>query len=867
MNKNDQWLTPEAKDALDAWLQRHQITWSAQGAEPSEIRSDLESHLYHEREGDELVPVERVRSAIDSMGLPSMNVEIAPMVPLEKRDGCIKICVDWFFGLLANPRFLAAWALMVVILELGAKTLSGMFFDPMARTGQVIVLVATVILGVVAVMPRFEKAPPAWLVFLRGAGAVIAAYWGVMLLPVLVMGTLGYVVSVIGTLGIGLLIFPIFMLCVMIAAAPLCSMFGFLKADDYGVFRSTGYLGMLLGLLILVFVEGPSYLTRYGVANDNPALIRSLGSTETLLAMCSEGGSKLDTTGYITGLHKSSFMGGRATRFTRGDEISKRREIYYRVTGKAFNASSAESSWETIGRRGRGGVNWDDDLGGDSVSARVAGLDLAGSRLDAHVDAASRLGYFEWTMDFSNSSPRNQEARMQLLLPSGGVVSRLTLWVNGEPEEAAFSSTEKVTKAYKQVAVVQRRDPVLVRWVGTDRVMVQCFPVLTTENMRIRIGVTAPVDESGRLFLPRLIEQNFGMKKELETTVWLQGDTEMSMDGLTAKGESGKWRETHGAISALDLAKRHSHVKCVLSDELPLVWTEDQFAKPEQRFLQRERLDDSASQRGKKVVVVVDGSSYLNDWVEAADEAIGCLRNHGHKVKVILAHAEDQFLTEEPLVSFNHQGGQNCIAALRLGLSEAQEMKADHLIWFHGSQPVTFGEEEGFLQLLERGFFQVKFGTVDLAGGPNRLVEIVSRRVDMSGSARPSGPDDLMASLLGLLQKSEAQYQWIRQAEEPTEGKKVWDHMARHRTWELVQAASRSGKKRSELAKLAANYQLVTPVSGAVVLETAEQYKRFGLEQADLETTPEIPGVPEPSTVLLSILSTLMVWRRRRTKF
>ncbi|MGC6427491.1 MAG: hypothetical protein ACON5H_10925, partial [Akkermansiaceae bacterium] len=458
----------------------------------------------------------------------------------------------------------------------------------------------------------------------------------------------------------------------------------------------------------------------------------------------------------------------------------------------------------------------------------------------------------------------DQEARMQVLLPKNAVVSRLTLWVNGEPQEAAFSSKEKVTEAYRSIAVVERRDPVLVRWVGTDRVMVQCFPVLTTENMKIRIGVTAPLDDEGRLFVPRLIEKNFDVPENLQTTVWLQGDTEMSLPGLTAKGELGKWRETHGGILARDLMARHSQINCKLPQPQKVVWTRDQFASEAERYLVRKRLENEVEPRSQKIVFVVDGSSYFSKWTKAADEAIGCLQNRGHEVVVILANSEKVIETGKPLADYAHLGGQNCIPALRLGLSKAQEMKADHLIWMHGSQPISFGDEEGFLQLLERGFFEVAFSTVDLEGKPNRLVETVSKRVEMAGSARPTDQEDLMSALHRLLLETDSNFQWERQAVEPTEGKEVWDHLARHRVWEQVQEMSRTGKRKGELTKLAAEYQLVTQVSGAVVLETAEQYKRFGLEQVEVETTPEIPGVPEPSTALFSLLSVVMVWRRKR---
>jgi len=76
-----------------------------------------------------------------------------------------------------------------------------------------------------------------------------------------------------------------------------------------------------------------------------------------------------------------------------------------------------------------------------------------------------------------------------------------------------------------------------------------------------------------------------------------------------------------------------------------------------------------------------------------------------------------------------------------------------------------------------------------------------------------------------------------------------------------VNRDARDGESRDGLAKRAAKYQLVTPVSGAVVLERKEQYARFGLAQVDETTTPSIP---EPSTGMLLIVAATMAWRRRR---
>jgi hypothetical protein len=71
--------------------------------------------------------------------------------------------------------------------------------------------------------------------------------------------------------------------------------------------------------------------------------------------------------------------------------------------------------------------------------------------------------------------------------------------------------------------------------------------------------------------------------------------------------------------------------------------------------------------------------------------------------------------------------------------------------------------------------------------------------------------------------------------------------------------------KAAEALKLATGYQLVTPVSGAVVLETAAQYAANGLTPVDAAT---VPTVPEPETVALLAMAALVViaaiWTRRR---
>jgi len=63
--------------------------------------------------------------------------------------------------------------------------------------------------------------------------------------------------------------------------------------------------------------------------------------------------------------------------------------------------------------------------------------------------------------------------------------------------------------------------------------------------------------------------------------------------------------------------------------------------------------------------------------------------------------------------------------------------------------------------------------------------------------------------------------------------------------------------------ELATKYQLVTPVTGSVVLETKAQYKIAGLEPVEKNV---VHAVPEPETYLLMLVGVelvfFVVWRR-----
>ena len=92
------------------------------------------------------------------------------------------------------------------------------------------------------------------------------------------------------------------------------------------------------------------------------------------------------------------------------------------------------------------------------------------------------------------------------------------------------------------------------------------------------------------------------------------------------------------------------------------------------------------------------------------------------------------------------------------------------------------------------------------------------------------------------------------------------DHIARLWANERVLELMRNGSgDRAEAVALAARYRLVTPVSGAVVLENKQQYEAAQLKPVDQATVPTVPEPHEWALIIIACAAlTWLMWRHRQ---
>jgi XrtN system VIT domain protein len=128
-----------------------------------------------------------------------------------------------------------------------------------------------------------------------------------------------------------------------------------------------------------------------------------------------------------------------------------------------------------------------------------SGKDLVTTKVSTTADLWPRyhMAYTENTITVANQSrkrwPENGEAIYTFHLPEGGVVTSLSLWINGKEEKGVLTTKQKAQAAYADIVGVQYRDPSVVHWQEGNRVVIRVFPVPLQKERKFKIGITSPL--------------------------------------------------------------------------------------------------------------------------------------------------------------------------------------------------------------------------------------------------------------------------------------------------------------------------------------------------------------------------------------
>ena len=754
-------------------------------------------------------------------------------------------------------------------LELVLRICSSIFFDPIPTVWHIILLSIVPIANLIAVVAYLRGGFPYMtpLTFLLGISFGTEIVYSLQFLPLTPFSLLGLICFGMGLCGFSpYLAFASTWICLArLREIRLVEAHKNTKLLWSGVFIGVFVLGVFI-LTALATTIG----LRMAVSNDEATsqrgvkLIRTFGSDSVLLRACYElpTGIWSDPAGLAGGWNPESREQARTT--------------YYKVTGRSFNSVPAPT---LFGLRSEltSDFEFDSDVGGTAVNSRVDHLSLSSSRIDAVIDPDALTAYTEWTLLFTNLSSTEREARAEIALPPGGIVSRLTLWVDGEEREAAFSSRGTVRNAYQQVAVVQRRDPVVVTTCGPDRVLMQCFPVpMNGGIMKVRIGITSPLapkDYSEGIFmLPHFVERNFGIPNGVKHSLFIESPREMIVGGagLSSKGV----RCFRAVISDTELAGTESRILCSRNASVRQVWAPDKFEPGRYAIVQT--LAESDSPAPKNVIIVIDGSQKLKD---ARREIASALQYLPDECDFSVIMAADKVRELAPIQSVSRRavedvqkkvlaakyiGGIDNRPALLRACDAAIERANSVVLWIHGPQPLASNAyTEQMLQLSERRPGSVRILAVAAADGRNSIladlektgiIVVVPRKGTLAADLRQLFAEwrsDSHGSLIAVRERVPL-LEVKNCARTSSHLCRLW---ARDEVMRICRLAD--SRKLPAAAKLAARYQLVTPVSGAVVLENEEQYIETGLKPVDPSSVPAI--IPEPASWIALAVGIMLV--------
>jgi len=744
--------------------------------------------------------------------------------------------------------------LITISVELYFRLCADILFDPIPTLWHVLLVIFVPLANAYILWTlyknRFER-----ITLLGWASAfsnAISLFYALIFAPVSPLAMIGIIIY-----GVGLL--PLSPLIAFIAAILMRSNILRASPNHLFSFRWFGTGAMLLVVIVVIGLsEAKFVLTRYGMElskaadsekqEDGLQFLRKYGDENYVLKLAHDHRKRF----YISDVVFDGFN------FSKSNTTRTANEIYYRLTGHTT---------DEMGNPSRFGFT-NENLWKDK------NISLVASQMDGSIDNDASFGYLEWTFTFKNlDTLRQKEAFGQIQLPPGAVVSRLTLWINSEEREAAFAEKQRVTKAYQEVTA-KRRDPVLVTTAGRDRINMRCFPIEPNGGeMKVRIGITFPLiledEHHGLVRLPYFREQNFITPEQTKHIVWIESKKVLQTENPNLKFETEKnVTAIRGNLSEKELIEPSSTIRATKSDEFKTVWS------PHEKGIITKTIEHQILEKPKRLIFVVDTSgkfktekTNIHSIIKnlSPETEVGLVLTHGNALNKGLSYPNFRIGTPSEIAELiektEFEGGTDNLPALTKAWDLAIEKEGSVVIWVHAPQPFKFSNSNELVQRLLRRPNKTEIFSISNANGFDVLEKELDEINYLKNTPRFGELKTDAERLLSQLFQSKKSYSYIRTTVEKSslnDSKETSKHLVRLWANDEVNRILREGTDDKPAIELAQKYQIVTPVTGAVVLETQQQYDQFGLKPVDKNT---VPTIPEPEFyLLLAVILGVFLW-------
>ena len=753
-----------------------------------------------------------------------------------------------------------------------------MFFDPIPTSWHML-LVLLAPLAQLQVWFAIRRNDPYGLTlagFANAAAIVISLFYSFIYFPLLPFAALTVLIA------LGLLpLSPFFALVTALVMRRQLRRLAAAAPRKSFPITTKGFLtSLVVGSAVIGAAEIPVLLTRHGlhlassfspqIRNEGIRFLRKYGSRDYLLQRC------YDQRGH------SLFVLDEWLSPESPVKADEAREIYYRVTGETFDASPPPRRVNTRLIR-QDDFESEESADGTRTGGIIRGLSLSSSRIEGTVDADGGVGHLDWTFTFENNSDSDKEARAEIQLPPGAVVSGVTHWIGGVDDDAQFTGRSSFIPAGESLR--KRHPRVVVTTAGRDRVLVQAYPVpVYDREIKVRIGITVPLvlqaKDQARLILPHFNSRNFSIPANLKHWIMVDSNHPLTSDyGLAVRSVAKSDKpgfQLYGLFSDTEIMRPEAALRLSRTDSDHGIWSRNPFEAG--GSIVKQSLEERTPSYLRRIVLVVDTSASMAEWQTQIRSALNVLPSD-LDVQLVLAdadwlHESDQ----EPVVSGDigqissflsettFAGGADNAPALIKAWDLATATPGNNaIVWIHSPQRTRLAPIDPLLSRMNTDYFGPSLYSVQTSAGSDEIVKKLDGVNKVKSVVRLGSLRTDLERLFQQLSGQVTTLEFVRSVKHPQpdpalDGVETSNELAR--LWandeveRILRARDESLKEAATL--LAIRYKVVTPTSGAVILDRPKQLNSSDLEPLRASALTE---VAEPDLGgLFFIVFVFFVW-------